>query len=364
MCDLDCIWSRVRSHPIIRFSFMISVLIIYISTCSIISDQKPYIIFSQKRLNTSYLCTVCRSEEFHQGRSYDNEDVDILDCFFSRISYFTGNGGVIFISGEGFSMNVSHSMFYKCTCTNTGGAIYFFNSTNSSLRMICSNECSALSYDHFAYLHPCIFNKVEFLSVSSCSPVSTGYYCVHLRDGYQKIQNMNSSLNKAKWVSGVYISSPFTFASSFCTFSNNNASEYICIRFYSCAGEMSFTNIVHNNSPSLGVVLVFGSASTKLNHCIINSNQNTLFYVESGSLEVSNSEIYHSGQFSSSINVVTSSNNTIDPIYPPERRRTIQIIHFNSHFCNADNPIIDPKYTSHSRTSYIHYFGLVMTLVK
>ena len=74
---------------------------------------------------------------------------------------------------------------------------------------------------------------------------------------------------------------------------------------------MSYANIVHNNSPSqYGVVYVYGAGSRKMMYCIFKNNQNYLFCVWEGSLEVSHSFIDHSGSsFSTSIVVSTSNNN-------------------------------------------------------
>ena len=72
---------------------------------------------------------------------------------------------------------------------------------------------------------------------------------------------------------------------------------------------MSYSNIVHNNSPYNGVVFVEGGGSRKMMYCIFQNNQNTLFGVRGGSLEVSHSFIYHSASFSNENAVSTSNNN-------------------------------------------------------
>jgi len=67
-------------------------------------------------------------------------------------------------------------------------------------------------------------------------------------------------------------------------------------------------------------------------YCIFHDNQNTLFYVFGGSLEVSNSFIDHSGSFSQATSVSTSNNNSfINTI-------TYRLQFFNSHHCSTDYP--------------------------
>jgi len=235
-------------------------------------------------------------------------------------------------------MNVNYSMFYNCVCSNNGGAIYFI-SFNLSLRMICANSCSCgVSFvGHFAYLSASQVNQVEYLSVSNCSHTTSGYYSIRLDNGNQRVDNTNSSMNNGLYSSGMGISSSSTLESSHCTFSNNKVSNSICIYFYSYSGtiSMSYANIVHNNSPSqYGVVIFYGAGSRKMMYCIFKNNQNTLFYVQSGSLEVSHSFIDHSASFSTSIAVSTSNNNSFTNTI------TYQLQFFNAPHCNADIPLI------------------------
>jgi len=113
------------------------------------------------------ICNVglgCESESIDQGRSYVDKNINISNCFFSRSSSYSGDGGVIYVNVGSYSININYSMFYNCVCSGEGGAI-IFDSSNSSFRMICANRCSA-SNGHFAYLIASQVNQVEYLSVS------------------------------------------------------------------------------------------------------------------------------------------------------------------------------------------------------
>jgi len=288
------------------------------------------------------ICNVglgCESESIGQGRSYVDKNINISNCFFSRYSSYSGNGGVIYVSASSCSMNVNYSIFYNCVCSNHGGAIFFYSSS-SYLRMICANRCSCgtSSGCHFAYFVASQVNQVEYLSVSNCSHITSGWYSIILESGDQRVDNTNSSMNNAYVYSGIGISSPSSFTSSHCTFSNNNVSHSICIEFYSTSGtiSMSYDNIVHNNCPTsnFGVVEVSGEGSRKMMFCIFKNNQDTLFCVNQGSLEVSHSFIDHSGSFSTSTAVSTSNNNSFTNMI------TYQLQFFNSIHCNADIPLI------------------------
>ena len=285
----------------------------------------------------------CERENIDQGRSFFNVTIVILNCFFTRSSEFSGNGGVILVDGGDYSMNINCSVFYSCVCSNQGGAIYF-SSSYSYLSMICGNRCScgaSSSYNcHFAHLCSPHVNHVEYLSISNCSHTTSGYWSMHLLSGDQRDDNTNSSMNNAYRGSSFLIQNGNSFTSSYCTFSNNRVSDSICIRFTTTTGAitMSYASIVHNNSPSTyGVIYVAGTGTTRLMNCIFQNNQNYLFCVYSGNLAVSHSFIYHPTSFSTRTSVSTSTNNTFT------NAMTYQIQYFNSLHCNADIPLIEPK---------------------
>jgi len=280
----------------------------------------------------------CENENIDQGRSYVEKSINISFCFFSRYLEYSGHGGVIYVSASSYSMNINYSMFYNCACSNYGGGIHFISS-NSCLKMLCAKGCSAFNR-HFAYLIASQMNQVEYLSVSNCSHTTSGYESIGLSSGHQRVDNTNSSMNNAIQGSGTYLSNPSSFTSLHCTFSNNKVSDCICLLFSSTSGtiSMSYANIVHNNSPTqYGVIYVTGAGSRKLMFCIFQNNQNYLFCIFEGSLEVSHSFIDHSGSFSTSTPFTTSNNNSFT------NRITYQIQFFNSLHCNADIPLIEPK---------------------
>jgi len=288
-----------------------------------------------------FLCVFlgCESERIDQGRSYYQTNISISHCFFSRSLQFSEKGGVIFVEGDYYRMNVNYSMFYNCVCSNAGGAIYF-SSSYSYLRMICANKCSCgtSSNGQFAYPYAYRENQVDYLSMSNCSHTTSGSYPIRLDAGNQKIDNTNSSMNNAKSGSGILIYSSIAFTSSHCTYSNNNVAQYSCIHIYNSPGTLSFANIVYNNSPTYGIVYVEGTESRKMLYCIFHNNQNRLFCVIAGTLEVSHSFIDHSSSsFSTSKTISTSTNNSLT------NRITYQIQFLKSYYCNAQLPVPVPS---------------------
>jgi len=279
----------------------------------------------------------CERENISQGRSYENSFVNISSCFFLRFSEFSGDGGVVYVSINYFSMYINSSMFYNCICSGHGGAIFYISS-DSYFGMICANRCSSFSNHHFVVLSASHGNQIEYLSVCYCSKSPSGFYPIWLESGYQIFNNNNCSLNNAQRGSVIGIDSPSMFSSLYCTFSNNIASEERCIYIFSESGSISFlsSNFVHNNSPSRnGVIFVQGDGYKKMMNCIFHNNHNYLFCIWQGSLEVSNCFIDHSLYSLSTLTIVsTETNNSFSFIM------TFQIPFFNSFHCYADLPLI------------------------
>jgi len=279
----------------------------------------------------------CVNENISQGRSYSQMSLNINDCFFNRFAEFFGSGGVIYVSSGSYSMMATSLMFYNCSSSNNGGAIIFISET-VSMKMVCAFKCNTVNENHFALLRTQLENQVEYFSISQCSPQELGQYSISLLYGMQRVDNVNSSLNNCDLASGIYISSPSSFSSIYCTFSNNKCFRGICIYFNTNNGGMSYANVFHNVGPLFGIVYIY-RGSPFLTNMIFNQNTITLFYIHTGSLNVSDSIIYHVGSFSSATTVITSNNNTINTSETFQIVQSYQIHFFNSYYCHADHPL-------------------------
>jgi len=290
--------------------------------------------FNKKHRITQLVNVECENENTNLDKPYNNENINISHCSFYSHSQYSSDGSVIYVYKGNYYMEIYCSMFYNCSCSSNGGAVYFY-STYSVIKMVCANRCSATIQFHFAYLRALEENCLNYLSVSYCSPSTTGSYPIWLQSGIQRVDNTNSSMNCAFGYSGIVVSPPTSLTSSFCTFSNNYALRFICIYFYSNSGTMSYANIVHNNSPSnYGVIYVYGGGSPIMKYCNFYQNQNTLFFISSGKLEVCHSYIHHTGFLSKSIEVSISNNNSF--ITENCGIQTYQIQFFKSFYCFAD----------------------------
>ena len=261
----------------------------------------------------------CVNENIDSGRSYVDVSISISYCFFRRYALFSGEGGVIYVYQKSCSMDVSYSMFYHCMA-NIGGAIYYNDYLSSYLRMSCGHKCSAPS-NQFGWFQATQNNRLEYVSISSCSNTTSGVNPLYICSGNQRMDNTNYSLNCAQEFSGVAIVAPVSFSSTHCTFSNNRVSSSKCLSFFSSLGTVSFANIVHNNSPSGGSIVYIDSGTLTMTYCVFDNNKDSLFY---GSVTIYHSFIYHTG-VTSSIN-----NNSLT------KKTTYQMVFFNSYYCQTD----------------------------
>jgi len=278
--------------------------------------------------------TTCINQVISQSRSYYQANVNISNCNFQRFVQFVGDGGVIYIKGDLYYLFIENSVFFGCFCTKNGGGIHF-HSNRVVFSKICAKLCSA-NYGHFGYIIAKEDNFHDHLSITSCSNVTNGYYSIEINSGNQKIQNVNSSMNKASQMSGIGNGNPASFSCSYCSFSHNNMSSGICIMMNGNTGTIFCSNIIHNICPtSFGIVYVYGSYLLK--YCIFSNNHNVLFHISTGNLSIIHCLIFHSGAISTTYGLFASNNNSYISA-------STYFIHFyNSAYCNTDGilPIIE-----------------------
>jgi len=174
---------------------------------------------------------------------------------------------------------------------------------------------------------------VEYLSVSNSSFSRSGQFSIDIELGNQRVDKINSSMNNARQVSGIFVYSPSEFTCSYCTFSDNKVSQSMCLFLYISSGiiRISFSNIINNNSQSeYGIVCGEGKGTRIMSYCIFHNNENHLFYNDGGFLRIIHSFINHSP---SSLTIRSGTNNSIN------MTNTYQIQFFSSLHCNADMPL-------------------------
>jgi len=277
-----------------------------------------------------FLCIGCFNSSIEQGRHYYESNLNISNCFFSRIQEFDGDGGVIFCTKECFQMILTKITFLNCSCSNVGGAVFSL-CRNSNSSMICANMCSAMNIGQFAYFK--LNNNHEFMSVSRCSDSQKGSYSILFENGNVQLTNMNSSLNRVHMCSCLASCYPASYSCNWSTFANNYAYESSCLLFERNSGVNIFINIVNNNSPhDNGVIYLFDNSAIDFIYCAFINNQDTLFFITTFRLKVINSVISHHCNLS--IGPLIQSNIS-------DFKETYKIPHFKTKYCHADVNIDD-----------------------
>ena len=262
-------------------------------------------------------------------------NAEIVPCFSSRVdisSYpnvyiqfcgffsFSSNsaGGVVYVSNGNALILVEFCNIDNCRSTATGGVFYF-----SCLSLIQSKICvhQAHTNDHCTYGVFSATNKNEIYYVTIChsSPESsvTSNHNILALNGYQKIQNLNSTKNRGKREVALTVQDCINLNVLQCNFVQNTAIDERILWFNRGSNERKFVqiNVVENNSPNGGVI-VNENAAYSFQSCYFHSNSRILFYLISGSLTISTSYIYHTntltyGAVSIQSSVSSSNQNSI-----------------------------------------------------
>jgi len=272
--------------------------------------------------------SVCIYPQITVGRSYFNCSVVITDCSFSRFDTYVGSGGVIFAEVNGYSLNISESIFSNCSCSDYGGAIYFRSSLNMCIYKVCAYRCHSNNQFNFCTLSSAGSKTTSLLSVSFCSYSDQSTYSTAIGKGTLSNIYFNSSNNQAYQQTGLILVDINTFSSSYGSFFNNTAKLQVCVEFCYGGGTMTYTNIVGNASPGHGVINTNGCGVT-VSKCIFQNNTGTLFCAVYLSMTISNCTIFHTGNYHTSLPIieVNLSKNVIT--------RTYDIQFFDSYYCGV-----------------------------
>ena len=282
---------------------------------------------------------ICNNSLNSNERVYTNiENLLLYYCFFIRINNFESSGGIIYLSNLNGEMNINECIFYLCSCVGEGGAIYCYNiSTNFSslIKKTCANSCFTTLSSKYGQSFQIIisstlnnFNNLIEVSITKCSPNNLGgSYSFSLKNGNQLINKLNSSLNYCIFVSSIYIHNSNQFNLQFCTCNSNIVNNLVCIELSSINNNnnFSFTNIINNNSPGHGLIYNNGGINNIFNSNFY-LNQNYLFYIYNGKLNILNNNINHNH------NLITTG---IIPIYINNSNiiNLFKIQHLNTIYC-------------------------------
>ena len=315
--------------------------------------MKIIYLISKSILNCDYLIN-------KEIRYYSNFDFLIDTCLFSRNIEYSGNGGIIYCSEIISNMDLIRCIFFKCSCNNHGGAIWFVchlsQGSNVKLFEVCASNCFSGNSYQFAIiiLYSNSKSQFELLSLNKCNSIHTGSTSFLIQYGNSNLTFYNSSKNYNLRESGIYLAYLSKMESSFCSIINNNVSYERNIFLHDNSNLfLSFYNIINNNSPFNGVITNSGGISSIYNSIFL-YNINNLFQIQSGEINLFNCNINH---FINSIIVNNISFKLINISY--NNTNTLQISHFNTIFCSFENIDLISTKKIFSKNIFFFIWGLI-----
>ena len=309
--------------------------------------------FFNKMSNCCYLEIFSTSQ-----RCYSNSNIFyIFHCIFRRINTYNGNGytswsstsdinsahgGVIYFYQQLVSLSIFYCIFFKCSSTGVGGAIFYLcdiNGSNSNISFTCVSSCWTISPNDCQFAFISTFNhinndiKCNYLSINYLHKFySNGINSILLYYGNQLYKSSNTSNNNILSCPLNYIAKPNNYLSNFCNFINNPISGYRSFVFMSNSNNLiSKCNIINNSSPTQhGVVTILDYGYYTFENCIFIKNNDFLFYIFSGSINLFNCYVSHlNSKFS---NIIIDKTNNI--IFENSITQTFLFLHFSTVYCD------------------------------
>ena len=269
----------------------------------------------------------------------------IHDCTFNTLSNNRGVDKLVFVSGAIFfrttryvNLLVESCMFYACRssgvhfiCPANGACVIYKN---------CASHCHTDEIDtnegQFCYIQTRSdrMNVIDLVSVTKCSPSLTQSRnsAIYLESGRQIVNQYNASYNEVNMRAGIYHLNTNSLNVTFCTYADNNPHHSVVIWLEGGIGwkNISFTNIIRNNSPQgNGIIYFHHTDSTPyfLINCIIQWNLNQLFYRVNGNILMLSGWLQHGNTLSNGY--LTTSLVTSTGVATALR----VISHFQSYYC-------------------------------
>jgi len=222
----------------------------------------------------------------------------VYDSTFISIASVYENGGAIYLTSNNIHLLVEKSFFAYCSVSSGHGGAIFLSSPSSSsgvLDKVCAISCYCLStsttYGQFAYMYvkPTKINEAHFVSTSFCSPVSiTTCSSLFLRNGKQKINNVNISHCQATYYSALFCYDPSTVESFYSSYTSNTATKYCSIRLYGGSDIFDHCNIINNTNVEVnnGVIRNENLATTVFYSCYFYSNTQKFLFENGNDLRI------------------------------------------------------------------------------
>ena len=166
---------------------------------------------------------------------------NILNSYFFKISY-SDQGGAISIINTSLSLFISNCMFFECFTTQKGGGAIYIDCKTIKIEKSCGYGCFgsnpsdySLNLGQFSSIKIQSNQFCEFFlnSIAFCSPIvgNNKGSPFFIEFGFQKISNINTSLNQVYIRSAGFCRNPQNVTMIYSTISSNFASYVESIVF-------------------------------------------------------------------------------------------------------------------------------------
>ena len=269
----------------------------------------------------------------------------ILNCIFTILNSFNGNGGAILLTQDNSNLLVELCSFNMCTVSLNGGAIYFYCNINGgcSIKKTCGSNCYTANSKSFQFGgikgSQNINNLVDYLSINKCpSTGTTNYRSFSFLGMNNTFLNSNSSYHSLYQVSGVYINNSNYFLGKYLTFchSIHSDSVVVLLHFSNILYEFHFTNIINiTQSTRLGIIHS-RDAKVLFKNSIFNFKLNPLFST------YLNGIVYIYDCWSNSFSFLQyESKGTIYFSNKQSFTQTFKLFNYQTFNCIVENPLVN-----------------------
>ena len=242
--------------------------------------------------NDYFIGEITQSLSTNSYYTTNSGNIFLNNCFFNYLT----NRAIYISTSNLLNILISLSMFISCSSSSTGGAIYIATYGGFVLDKSCGERCDTISSSgQFSYseITSNKLNSMYFVSVINCPLIkSSQYYTTYFNGGNVDFQNTNISKNNLAHGCILFIET-YSIKSKYCAFYDNN--DNILTLYYYGGNNPKYSDyhIFINNSAPSGIIHFYSSPIVYLSNSIFNHNIGYLFYLTSGSLILTDSDIYH-----------------------------------------------------------------------
>ena len=232
-----------------------------------------------------------------------NNNAYVLSCYFFDLTR-QSSGGAIYIkvsSSIDLCILIESTSFSVCQSQIYGAAIFIQNA-NTALHSVCGYNCSSSYHDSFCNIYSANKNINSAVDCSTSSCKATEEFTMFHYGGKINITRVNISNNQCKFTSALSCGPTKTIHEEnnignivyYCSFSQNNATNNKCIRFFSSAYDYAIirTNIIKNEQSEATEGLIYSVSKTIItDSCIMENIGSPIFHNTNGGFTLINCSV-------------------------------------------------------------------------